>query len=176
MDHGPAGEDHSDGFIRRLAEGQVARVPDVPSHMEFHPTLRNLLFIADTGNNRIGLLDTLIGVEGAAITPNYDGANQRYFDNAVITTFIDGAAHGMIHPSGLAIHDGVIYVSDAATGTLYGFDLDDGALIDFLPTGMLPGSLCGITVDTSGGLWLADAINNRIYAIEPLPPRAEPEQ
>jgi hypothetical protein len=175
-DHGAAGADHSDGRIRRYAEGAVQMVPDVPSHMEFHPEAGNFLLIADTGNNRIAVLDTFSGVEGASYGPNYDSADQKRVDGAVIDTFIDGPTNGMILPSGLAIHDGIIYVGDSDNATIYGFRLDDGTLVDYLPLGLPPRALCVLEFDGAGNIWLANAMTNSIWLFKDIPKAEQPTE
>ena len=50
-DHGPGGTVHDDGTVSRYVEGKVKRVANVVSHMEMDRE-SNLLYVADTGNNR----------------------------------------------------------------------------------------------------------------------------
>ncbi|MGH1487653.1 MAG: hypothetical protein ACRBCI_15670 [Cellvibrionaceae bacterium] len=54
VDHGAGFDDHCDGLIERFAIGQVKRVDGVPSHMVMW---KEHLFIADSGNKRIGRLN-----------------------------------------------------------------------------------------------------------------------
>ena len=56
-DLGPGKHDHSDGSVSRYIQGELSRVPGVPSHMEFRKQ-DGQLYIADTGNGRILKLDT----------------------------------------------------------------------------------------------------------------------
>lgn len=166
-DHGPGGADHSDGVMRRYVEGEVLWVENVPSHMEFHPTQRNLLYIADTGHNRIAVLDTDTGTPGAIITPNYDGGEQNHVTGASITTLVDGAAIGMAQPSGLAIHNDVIYVADAGNSVIWAFSMD-GELLDWLETGLPLGSTQGLDLDASGNIAFADPVSNTLWSVSPL--------
>ncbi len=166
-DHAAAGSDHSDGIVTRYAEDGVAWVENVPSHMQFDPPGSDSLYIADTGNSRIAVLDTASGTQGAATLPNYDGSVQTKMDGAVITTLIDGAQLDppMMTPSGLAIAEGHIFVSDNATSTIYAFTMA-GELVDWLVVDILPaGSLAGMTVDATGQLYVADAIGNTVHRI-----------
>lgn len=170
VDHGPAGTDHTDGIVKRYVEGAVLWLENVPSHMQFDPPGSNLLYIADTGHSRIALLDTATGVQGAPVPPNYDGTDQSRVDNAIITTFIDGLALDpvMATPSGLAIHDGHMFVTDNATSTIFAFDMQAN-LVDWLHTDLAPGSLMGITFDALGQLYVADALANQVVRITALP-------
>ncbi|MGK0362354.1 MAG: hypothetical protein ACI9U2_004675, partial [Bradymonadia bacterium] len=58
-DHGVGWDDHSDGVMMRYAEGEVSRVVDVPSHLALDRD-SGMLYIADSGNGRIGRMDTTI--------------------------------------------------------------------------------------------------------------------
>ena len=160
-DHGPGGSDHTDGDIARYAEGEVSRVAGVASHMEYKD---GLLYVADTGNNRIAVLDTSTGTPGNNTTPNHDSCDQYRMNGAVVTTLIDGSEHGLQAPSGLAIHDDILFITDNATSTIYGFSLD-GQLLDWLETDLPPGCLMGIELDAAGNVWTIDAPNHRVISI-----------
>lgn len=166
QDHGYGGSDHSDGTIYRYAEGQVARVEDVPSHMEFDART-NLLYIADTGNNRIAVLNTMSGERAGRLWPNYDGVDQWNMNGAEITTLVDGDTIGMQQPSGLAMDGDVIYIADPATSTVYAFDLE-GELLDHLVVPVAQGGLAGIEMDPAGSLWGIDKVTERVFRISPL--------
>src|SRR4030095_8086057 len=107
-DHGPGGTDHSDGIISRYVEGDVERMPGVPSHMEVDG---GLLYFADTGHARIAVLDTASGTPGGNVGPNYDNCVMFAMDGAMLTTLVDGGTMGMTAPSGLGIHDGLVFVT-----------------------------------------------------------------
>jgi hypothetical protein len=62
-DHGPGFDDHSDGIIERYVDVDVVRVEDVPSHMAYSRNSAKL-YVADTGNARIGLLDPTTATTG----------------------------------------------------------------------------------------------------------------
>jgi len=168
-DHGPGGADHSDGEILRYVEGEVDREADVPSHMEFdHDT--GLLYIADTGNRRIAVLDTDTGDVGGSVSPNYDNVSvHREVDDAEITTFVDREVADMGEPSGLALHDGVLYVSDNRMGILWAFGLD-GTLRDWIDLERGEGSLMGIAFDEDGRLHVVDGDEEEILRIDPGAP------
>lgn len=167
FDHGAAGSDHTDGIVTRYVEGEVTWVENVPSHMEFDPPGGNLLYIADTGNSRIAVLDTATGSPGGDTFPNYDGTTQTQVNGASMTTLVDGLSLDppMTMPSGLAIHDGHIFVTDNASSTIFAFDMQ-GQLVDWLVMDNVPaGSLTGVTFDTVGQLYTADALGNTVHRI-----------
>ena len=165
-DHGPGWDDHSDGIMTRYVEREVAYEPDVPSHMILDQDSR-LLYMADTGNNRIAILDTESGEEGEdLLRAEAPGTTHYAMDDALITTFIDGDQFGMVAPSGIDIVDNILLVTDNETGALYAFDMN-GQLIDFLYTGVESGSLMGVAARTIEDIWLVSAKENRLYRLQP---------
>jgi len=165
-DHGPGGADHSDGEMLRYVAGEVDREPNVPSHMELDRDT-GLLYIADTGNRRIAVLDTTTGDIGGSVSPNYDGVSvHREVDGAEISTLADRDVADLGEPSGLALHDGVLYVSDNRMGILWAFDLD-GTLLDWIDLERADGGLMGIAFDGSGRLYVVDAEAEQVLRIDP---------
>ncbi|MCB9541827.1 MAG: hypothetical protein H6703_05190 [Myxococcales bacterium] len=163
-DHGPGFDDHSDGIIVRYAEGEVRRVADVPSHLVFdHETAR--LYIADTGNARVAMLDTTVGEPGRRLPAIEPGTELWTAEGEMplATVFADAA---LVRPSGLAMAGGVLYVGDNATGRIWGVGLD-GGVIDYLDTGLPDGALMGIEVGPGGALWVTDAVADRVLRIAP---------
>lgn len=165
-DHGPGQEDHSDGVVERAVEGEVSRVAGVPSHMELdHDS--GLLYVADTGNHRILALDTTTGEPGRNIGPNYDGGTQRALDNVTLTTVAesDGEEIFLQQPSGLALHDDMIFISDFKSGEVQAFS-KDGAPLGFLDT-ELADSITGIEFDDEGRLLVIDSVGERVLRLSP---------
>lgn len=167
-DHGPGGSDHSDGVISRYVQGEVSYVEGVPSHLEIDHDSQ-LLYVADTGNNRIAALDITSGQQGGPISPNYDGVAQHHYSMGVLETVAAGDDVELTQPSGLALHDGVLYVTDNATSKIVAVDLE-GTLLDWLDlSGEIPaGGLMGIEVGPSGALFVVDAVGDRILRISAL--------
>ena len=161
-DHGAGGADHSDGVVRRYVEGEVSYVPDVSSHMWLDPN-DGLLYVADTGNQRIAVLDTATGNTGSNISPNYDGTSQRFVNNAVLTTLVGTSDLPLSRPSGLQMHGDVLYVSDNATSIIYAMTTA-GEVLDWLYTGWPEGTLGGLEV-TDGALYAVDVVGDRVYRI-----------
>ncbi len=160
-DHGPGGADHSDGEYWRYNDAEVERESGVPSHMEFDAD-SELLYIADTGNNRICVLDTTEGEEGRVFN-TYDGRGTEV-DGAETNTLVEGEEVNMREPSGLALHDGMIFVSDNRTGILFAFDMD-GGMLDWVDLER-ERAITGITFDEDGVLYLADAESEEILRID----------
>jgi sugar lactone lactonase YvrE len=163
--HELGGTDHSDGEVGRFVSGQVAYVTHVASHLKLdHAT--GMLYIADTGNARIAVLDTHTGTRGAAMAPNYDGDVQYLMNGAQLTTLVDGSMIGMQHPSGLLLTDTLIFVTDNATSRVLAFDRM-GRLVDWvdLSAQVQAGGLMGLTFDANGNLFFVDAAGNRVLEL-----------
>ena len=62
-----------------------------------------------------------------------------------------------------ALHDGLLYVGDNATGVVHAFDLE-GVAIDSVGTGAR--DLMGIEAGPDGRLYVVDARENRVLRIE----------
>ena len=164
-DHGPGGADHSDAIVLRYSEGEVGYVPGVASHLVFDADT-DLLYVADAGNGRVAILDTTTGSTGSSYGPNYDGGTQNRISGADLSTFLDDA-EGLEMPSGIALHDDLLFVVDHATSTVWAFDLD-GEMVDYLETGIATESLMGIDFDADGQLYLVDAADERVLRITAL--------
>ncbi len=164
-DHGLGGADHSDGVTLRYIDGEVSFVEDIVSHLVYD---NGLLYIADTGNNRILALDTTTGTLGNPLEPNYDGLGRdkfNYMDGAEFWELIDTSAAGMEAPAGLELHDGVLYASDHAQGELYAFDLASGELLDTLDLGQGANAVQGMGIDGNGTLWFVNDATDEVYKL-----------
>jgi len=162
-DHGVGWDDHSDGVIARYAEGEVSRVEGIPSHLVFdHET--GLLYIADTGNARIAALDTTTGRSRGRLSVIEPGTQLWKMVGYDLKTLVDTASGEFGRPSGLALHDGHLYVADNATSRITAFSLS-GERVDWLDTGLNRGSLMGIEFDPAGRLYAVDGLGSRLMRI-----------
>lgn len=162
-DHGRGYDDHSDGIIARWVEGQVSRTDGVPSHLVLDPE-SGLLYIADTGNDRIGVLDTTTGERGTDL-PTVERGTQHYrWDGAEVRTLVNGNDLGMVQPSGIALVEGRLVVTDALTGRIHTFDLD-GNELDWAETGRT--ALAGVFGRSLADLWVVDPDEDQILRLLP---------
>ena len=67
-------------------------------------------------------------------------------------------------PSGIALADGLLYVSDNGTAAIHVFTLS-GELVTSFDTGLGSGSLMGMTVGPDGRLYFVDAASDRVLSI-----------
>jgi hypothetical protein len=157
-DHGPGGGDHSDGIIRRYVDVDVTRVANVPGHMELdHAT--GMLYVADTGGNRIMRLDTATGTNTGTLPGDWDGADYTGWEGADWQVLVGGLSS----PSGVALDDGRLFVSENGTGDIIAFDLDGTELGRMSTPATL---LMGITIGPDGKIWYADPGANEIVRVD----------
>ncbi len=158
-DHGPGGGDHSDGIITRYSDATLTRVENVPGHMEIdHAT--GMLYVADTGGGRIMRLDTATGTNTGSLPGEWDGAEYTGMQGADYQLVVDG----LDEPSGLALHEGRLFVSEHGSGDIVAFDLD-GTEIDRLATPSA--NIMGITIGPAGDLWYVDPVANEVVRVGP---------
>jgi len=159
-DHGPGGSDHSDGIVRRYTDVTVVRVPEVASHMALdHAT--GMLYVADTGNSRLMQLDTATGTNTGALPPPAEILAEYSKVEGAKWTQVAG---GFSAPSGVALKDGRIFVSDYATGDIQAL-APAGELLGTLATGHA--GITGLTFAPDGKLWFADAKGQVIVRVDP---------
>ena len=179
-DHSYGGSDHTDGEIVRCVEGEVARIEGIPSHIELDRASR-LLYVSDTANGRIAVVNVDSGTRGGRIGPNYDGATMFEMDGVDIQTLVDGSAieaaipdrgrpvdiTELEQPAGLALNGDLIFVSDSATSRILAFDLE-GLLVDWIELDVPAGSLGGTEIDADGRLLVTDLIAQQVLRLSAM--------
>lgn len=160
--HEPGGEDHSDGTLLRFVEGEVARHPEIPSHMDFVPGGRTLL-IADTGNHRVVALDTYSGRVAEKLTID-DGqiADPRRIADAELEVLV--AEGELDQPSGLVVGADSFAVGDAATGQIHQFTFEGKAMVT-LDLDLPPGALGGLELGPDGALYFTRKDTNQVVRL-----------
>jgi hypothetical protein len=160
--HPIGGEDHSDGEVSRYVEGQLERVPEVPSHLALDRDRRQL-YVADTAGGRILRLAIDSGVPGAAFRPLDPIKVSRSMDGASLEEFV--APGSLVAPSGIVLTSAGLIATDNATSRIWWFKLD-GSAIGSVDTGLPAGSLSGIAVGPDGKLYLSDLLTGAAYRVE----------
>jgi hypothetical protein len=162
-DHGPGFDDHSDGIISRYVSGDVKRVKGIMSHLALdHST--GLLYIADTGNGRIAVLDTQDGREGDSLPSKEPGTDHHEMRGVQLTDLVVG----LTQPSGIAFVDDHLVVTEHGTGLVHVYDLA-GLEVASFDTALGDGALAGIWADSLSELWYVDSAGNAVYRmITPL--------
>jgi len=164
--HEPGGDDHSDGEIYRYVEGKVKGVEGVSSHI-FYDASDKMLYIADTGNQRIARLDTTTGTEGGRLPlRNEPLKKSAIMKNAVIEDVVPAGV--LEEPSGIEVRNDLIYVTDTATSTFHVFD-KSGNEVRRLETGLPKGSLSGFTFGPDGKIYFTNRNAGKVIRIDPEP-------
>lgn len=162
--HQIGGEDHRDGEVHRYIEGQLSRVPEVPSHAAYD-SKRKRVYVADTGNARVLSVDPAPATRAGDI-PTYETLQAS--GQMVGATVVELVAPGsLVEPSGLALVGDVLYVTDSATSIIYAFDTS-GQLLRQLPTELPAGSLAGVAVGPDQKVYFTDLLTGSVTRIDPL--------
>lgn len=158
-DHGAGGGDHSDGIIWRYADAELTRIPNIPGHMELdHDT--GMLYVVDAGGNRLMRLDTASGTNTGTLPGDWDGGTYEGVEGADYQVVVDG----LDEPSGIALHEGRLFVSEHGSGDVIALELD-GTEIERMST---PADrIMGITIGPAGDLWYVDAGANEVVRVDP---------
>jgi hypothetical protein len=163
--HEIGGEDHSDGELRRFAEGELLRAPETPSHLALDKR-SGLLYVVDTSNGRILRLDTASGIEDGNVPSNDPLQVHARMTNAVLEELV--TAGTLEQPSGITLGGDFLFVTDRAKNQLFAFDLD-GKLLRAVDSGLPAGSLSGIAFGPDQRLYLSDLATGNAYRVEPTP-------
>ncbi|MBI3206414.1 MAG: hypothetical protein HYZ29_33060 [Myxococcales bacterium] len=163
--HEPGGADHSDGEIYRYVLGQVARMPEVPSHLTFD-SARKTLYIADTGNHRVVSLDTAAGIVASDQFEVFDPVQAH--DYVELVGLVDVVPPGTLEaPSGIEWFADLLFVTDNASSRIHAFDLT-GKLVRTLETGLPPRTLAGVTVGPDKKVYFVDMLSGEVRRIDPI--------
>jgi hypothetical protein len=122
------------------------------------------LYVADTGNNRIGVLDVADATERSSFRGFETMVSEM--SGAQWSTVIHGNEFDLVARSGLALGDGVLFVGDNATSTVHAFS-PEGDLLESLELDIEEGGLMGLRVGPDGhSLWVTDFIGHQVLRIE----------
>ena len=166
-DHEHGGEDHSDGLVYRYDEINVSRIEGLSSHMVID-YLSGMLYVCDTGNQRILRINTNLGVIGESLDPYGENIEGYYsMEGAEFETIIDS---GLVSPTGIDIYNEFLLVSDYATGEIIIYDISTQESIQesFRLQTNMNNNLMSIKVGPDGTIWFVCTNSNQLYQI--LPP------
>jgi hypothetical protein len=161
--HAPGEDDHEDGEIWRYAAGQLARIEDTPSHLVYDAS-SGLLYAADTGHQRVVALHTDTGTPGIEFDALERLQTHLMMDGARLDVVIAPGRLG--RPSGLTLHEGVLFVTDPPTRRVVAYDRAGHTLRE-LDTGLPNGALGAISISPGGKAFITDKATGRVLRIDP---------
>ena len=169
QDHDTGEHDHSDGIVHRYSEIELSRFAGVPGHMILDKDT-GILYISDTGANRVLWVNTH---DTATTSVDIYDDPSRVEDLAEYMEVTDVEwgifDTGLSRPSGIALHDGTLFVSQNGNGKITGFNLDsDGkGFSNSRTVNTNAGSIMGLEVGPEGKLWYVDSLNNNVIRLDP---------
>ena len=161
VDHGPGYDDHSDGIVRRFSEAEFTRVADVPGHLILDQD-SGWLYYANTGEGTVMRLDTNSG-ESTDSLPPYGEPLAEYTEwtGATVEVF----AEDLGAPSGVAVHDGRLFVTDYDTAEVIAYDVESGEELGRVQTDAV--GITGIDISSAGEIFFADMDAEEVVRIIP---------
>jgi sugar lactone lactonase YvrE len=160
--HEPGGDDHSDGEIWQYNMGSFKRRSGVPSGVVYNSDDK-MVYVADTGNQRIVKMDPSTATDGGPLATMEPSVPEE-MDGATMTDVVPAGT--LQAPSGMVLDDGLLYITDNATGRIHAFDLT-GKEVRSLDTGLGAGALAGLTFGPDGKVYFVDMNTSRVYRIDP---------
>jgi outer membrane protein assembly factor BamB len=161
VDHGPGYDDHSDGVVRRYLDATFTRIEDVPGHLVLDAAA-GWLYYADTGTGTVKRLDTQSG-DSAGNLSAYGEMLDEYtrWAGATVETF----ASDLSAPSGIALHEGRLFVSDYDSGEIIAFDTSTGAELDRIQTSA--SGITGLDISSAGEIYFVDMDAEEVVRVVP---------
>ncbi len=159
--HPPGGWDHSNGLIHRYKEVEIERHESLPSHLIVDKS-SGWLYINDTGNQRILRLDTESGTKLTDLGPRNEPIEEHWEMHEVEWEVF--AEDALVDPTGIALNDDRLFVTDHGTGDLIAYDVDSGDEMDRVHVG---DGIRGITIGPDEKVWLADYDQNQVLRLDP---------
>ena len=169
QDHDTGEHDHSDGIVHRYSEIELSRFAGIPGHMTLDKDT-GILYISDTGANRVlwvNTHDTTITSVDIYDDPTRVESLAEYMRVTDVEWGIFDT--GISRPSGIALYDGTLFVSQNGNGKITGFNLDpDGkGFSNSRTVNTNAGSIMGLEVGPEGKLWYVDSLNNIVVRLDP---------
>ena len=169
-DHDTGYDDHSDAIVQRFSDVQLGHVLGVPGHMELdHDT--GILYIADPAANRVLWVNTddttytttNIMSDASRLEPLQEYSRINGIEWGVLATGLD-------RPTGIALHDGHLFVSEYSNGNIVAYDLPSdgkgGTYVDEITTSAT--AIMGLEFGPNGYLYYVDNGQDEVVRIDPF--------
>ena len=168
-DHDTGYDDHSDAIVHRYTEVEIGHLMGVPGHMVLDKTT-GILYIADPADGRVLWVNTDDATTTSVDMMGHASRMEPLAAYENITSVEWGVlASGLDRPSGIALDDGELYVSQNGNGAIVAYDLaTDGksgvALATIQTTAV---SIMGLEVGPNGHLYYVDHGMYEVVRIDP---------
>ncbi|MBL6743820.1 MAG: thrombospondin type 3 repeat-containing protein [Candidatus Poseidonia sp.] len=168
-DHDTGQDDHSDAVVHRYSEIQLSHFMGKPGHMIMDKDT-GILYIADAGANRVVWVNTDDPSTNKANIMNDASRLEPLAEYSRITGVEWGVlATGLNIPSGIALADGQLFISENGNGKIAAYELAaDGKSATFLDKIQTTAtSIMGLEVGPQGHLFYVDNAQNEVVRIDP---------
>lgn len=162
-DNGIGNDDHTDGKAWQYATGEVGYKPGVSSHLYWSSDEKKL-YVADAGNGRVVRIDPSTATQGPKLPTSEPMALAVRMDGATVEEIVPPGT--LTTPSGIELRGGIVYISDNETSRISAYSRD-GKLLNWLDTGLAPGSLSGIVFGPDNRLYFVDVRAGRVLRVDP---------
>jgi outer membrane protein assembly factor BamB len=160
-DHDAGGDDHSDGIVRRYLDASFTRVADVPGHLVLDSDT-GWLYYADTGEGKVRRLDTQSGESAGSLSAWGEFLDEyTEWEEATVETF----ASDLSAPSGIALHEGRLFVSDYDSGEIIAYDVESGEELGRIQTDA--SGITGLDISSAGEIYFADMDAEEVIRVLP---------
>lgn len=165
-DHGPGQHYHGDALVHVFNEITVEPDASLPSHMVIDKA-NNWLYVCHTDGGEIIRVDITKGERNVTLpkVSNEALADYASFKNAVFETII---STGLQKPVGIHIYDGMLLVTDNASGEIVVYDMENPGFPEMgrITIGYPNSDIMGITVGPDGMIYYTDYNNRRVVRID----------
>jgi hypothetical protein len=166
-DHGPGNDDHSDAVVRRYLDFSVTKDPNdhISSHMVLDKAT-NWLYIVDHGNDRVMRIDITTGTVSGA-SPAY-GPFEPMAEYSVVTGYAyeEVISSGLVEPSGIAIMEDRLLVSDHSNGDIIVYDVNTDPMVEMFRIQTGAAGIMGLEIGPNGHIWYVNATTNQVVRID----------
>jgi hypothetical protein len=168
-DHDTGQDDHSDAVVRRYSEISLTHFYGVPGHMVMDKS-NGILYIADAGANRVLWVNTDDASTTSTDIMNDASRLEPLAEYSEITDVEWGVlATGLDLPSGIALADGQLFVSENGNGKIVAYELasdgKSGVQLDKIQTTAT--SIMGLEIGPNGHLYYVDNGQDEVVRIDP---------
>ena len=168
-DHDTGEHDHSDGVVRRYSDVQLTHSYGTPSHMVMDKS-NGILYIADAGANRVVWVNT----DDPTTTSTNIMDDASRLEPLAEYSRIGGVEWGILAtglnlPSGIALADGQLFVSENGNGKIVAYDLasDGKSAVQLDKIQTTATSIMGLEVGPNGHLYYVDNGQDEVVRIDP---------